>query len=66
MEKFTINIPVTVRCYREEDRIPAEAFSKLIEKELLEPELNSKLTEIVERAKINALASINLMKLTTS
>lgn len=57
--EVTINIPITVHYYCKEDKIPAEAMSKLMEHELLKPEMNAKLAEVVEEAKVNALKVIN-------
>ena len=59
MKQITINIPISVNYYREEDKTPAAAMAMLIEKEMTNPDLHEKLTELVETAKTRALEEVN-------
>lgn len=60
--KETINIPVTVSWFKNEDEEKAKELLKLIEHVLLQPDFNRRLEEIVREAKDYALEKLNILE----
>lgn len=63
--KETINIPITISWFRSEDEKQAKALLKLIEYQLLQPEYNRRLEDIVQEAKDYVLTTWSPLPPTT-